>query len=136
MDYITEDILAGELVPVLLGLSIETVETARRMYHTHNVVSHVFCEHVPLATRISLCMKFHTVTHTSGDRLMVMALEDFASKYQNTDVLLYLIPCTEAYANLIWRNRTELESHFVIASRVEMERVWFGSNTIKKEERV
>ncbi len=136
MDYITEDILAGELVPVLLGFSGETVETARRMYHTHNVVSHVFCEHVPLTMRISLCMKFHTVVHTSGDRLMVTALEDFASRYQNTDILLYLIPCTEAYANLLWRNRAELESRFVIADRMEMERVWFGTSTVGKEKKI
>jgi hypothetical protein len=78
-------------------------------------------------------MKFHTLTHTTGDRLMVEALEDFASRFQNTDVLLYLIPCTEAYANLVWRNRTELESRYVIADLLEMQRVWFG-NPVKKEE--
>ena len=135
MDYITEDILSGDLIPVLLGFSQETVETARRMYRKHNVVSHVFCDRIPLPLRISLCMKFHTVTHTTGDRLMVEALSDFAKRFQHTDALLYLIPCTETYANLIWRNRTELESRFVIANLGEMRRVWFGTK-IKKEERI
>jgi predicted ATP-grasp superfamily ATP-dependent carboligase len=133
MDHITEDLLSGDLIPVLLGFSQETVETARRMYQTHRVLSHVFCDRIPLPMRLSLCMKFHTLTHTTGDRLMVEALEDFASRFQNTDVLLYLIPCTEAYANLVWRNRTELESRYVIADLLEMQRVWFG-NPVKKEE--
>ena len=133
MDFITEDILAGDLVPVLLGYSQEAVETARRMYRTHNVLSHVFCEPLPLPLRISLCMKFHTVTHTSGDRLMVEALEDFARHLKKTDVLLYLIPCTEAYANLVWRNRAELESYFMIADKPEMDRVWFGKSQRQEE---
>ena len=128
MDIITEDILAGDLVPVLLGYSQETVETARRIYHTHNVRCHVFCEPIPLPLRISLCMKFHLLSHTSGDRLMVEALEDFAKKLEKTDVLLYLIPCTEPYANLVWRNRAELEPYFMIADKSEMYRVWFGGN--------
>lgn len=126
MDYITEDLLAGELVPVLLGFSQETVETARRMYKEHNVVSHVFCEYVPLPLRISLCMKFHLLSHASGDRLMLTALEDFVSRLDNTDALPYLIPCTETYANLVWRNRATLERRFVLADKPEMYRVWFG----------
>ena len=134
MDFITEDILSGDLIPVLLGYSQETVETARRMFRSHNVVSHVFCESVPLPLRISLCMKFHLVTHTSGDRLMLEALADFAAPYEKTDALLYLIPCTEAYANLVWRNRAQLESLFMIADRPEMYRVWFG-DVKRKEDR-
>ena len=133
MDYIREDILSGDLIPVLLGFSMETAETAKRIYRTHNVVSHVFCGHVPLPMRLSLCMKFHTVTHTTGDRLMVEALSDFAERFQHTDALLYLIPCTESYANLLWRNRTELENRYVIANLGEMQRVWFGA-PLKKEE--
>lgn len=135
MDFITEDLLSGDLIPVLLGYSPEAVETARRMYHSHNVISHVFCENVPLPLRISLCMKFHLVTHTSGDRLMLEALSDFVALYEKTDALLYLIPCTEAYANLVWRNRTQLESQFMIADKPEMYRVWFGEAD-RKEDRI
>lgn len=133
MNFIKDDILSGELLPVLLGYSAETVETARRIYKQYNVISHVFCERIPLPLRISLCMKFHMVSHSSGERLMVEALRDFSRQFAHADIICYLIPCTEAYANLIWNHRATLESRFVIADKPEMYRIWFGE-IIQKEE--
>ena len=128
MDYIVKDTLSGELIPVLLGVSTEVSETAHRMYREYGVVSHVFCEKIPLSMRLSLCMKFHNIKHTAGERLMIDALTDFASQLGNADVILYLIPCTEEYANLVWEKHEELEGRYVIASRDEMYRVWFGED--------
>ena len=126
MDCIVEEMLSGELVPVLLGVSHEAVETARRMFRQYHVVSHVFSDRIPFSLRLSVCMKFHSVRHGIGERLMVTALQDFAEQLDHADLIFYLIPCTEAYANLVWRNRSELESRYVIASPREMRRVWFG----------
>lgn len=126
MDYIVKDALQGELIPVLLGVSAEVSDTAHRMYREYGVVSHVFCERIPLAMRLSLCMKFHVVNHTPEERLMIDALTDFANQLGNADVILYLIPCTEQYANVVWDRCAELEGKYVIASREEMYRVWFG----------
>ncbi len=131
MDYIVEEILAGELVPVLLGVSRESIETARRMFRQHRVISHVFCDKIPPFLRLSVCMKFHTVRHSANGRLMVTALQDFAEELNHADLIFYLIPCTERYANLIWRNRAELESRYVIANPAEMRRVWFGKTEEK-----
>lgn len=128
MEYIINDILSGEIVPILLGISPEANETAHRMYRKHGVISHVFCDRVPFAMRLSLCMKYHTVPHTSDERLMLHALLDFADQLGNADLILYLIPCTESYANMIWHNRDLLERRFVIADKQEMQRVWFGEN--------
>ena len=128
MDFIMQDALSGELVPVLLGLSQEVNETARRMYRRFGVVSHVFCERIPLAMRLSLCMKFHIIRHTSDERLMLQALHDFAASLGRAEVILYLIPCTEGYANFVWTHCEELEGKFVIASKEEMERVWLGED--------
>lgn len=128
MDYIKPDELSGELIPVLLGLSQEVNETARRMYRRYGVVSHVFCEKIPIAMRLSLCMKFHVIKHTSDERLMTQALHDFADQLGNAEVILYLIPCTEEYANFVWAHCENLEGKFVIASKEEMERVWFGED--------
>ena len=98
MEYIGKEILSGELIPVLLGISREADETAKRMFRQYNVISHVFCERASFPRRIfSLCMKYHPVRHTAGDRLMVTALEDFAVQHATADVILYLIPCTEEY---------------------------------------
>ncbi|MBE6589376.1 MAG: hypothetical protein E7643_04285 [Ruminococcaceae bacterium] len=126
MDYIVKDALTGELIPVLLGVSAEVNETAHRMYREYGVVSHVFCERIPLSMRLSLCMKFHLIKHTRGERLMIDALTDFANQLGNADVILYLIPCTEEYANLVWEKQEALEGRYVIASRNEFYRVWFG----------
>ena len=126
MDYIHPDVLAGEIVPVLLGISLEVSETAHRMYRQYGVVSHVFCDKVPFAMRLSLCMKFHVIQRTSNDRLLIQALNDFADQLGNRDVILYLSPCTEEYAGLIWNRHEELEGRFVIADKAEMYRVWFG----------
>ena len=43
MDFIVKDILSGELVPVLLGVSPEAMQTARRLFRKYGVVSHLFC---------------------------------------------------------------------------------------------
>ena len=130
MDYIMTDILSGELVPILLGLSSEAIETARRMYRKYGVISHVFCDKPPFSMRLSLCTKLHIIRHSAlNDRLMVQALTDYAEQLGNAEVILYLIPCTEHYASLIWQNREELERLFVIADKQEIERVWFGEAT-------
>lgn len=127
MDYIMNDVLSGAIVPVLLGLTTEASETAHRMYRRHGVISHVFCDRIPLSSRLSLCMKFHRIPETAGDRLLLQALEDFADQLGNADLILYLIPCDEHYTKLVWDRSDELERRFVIADRDEMERVWFGA---------
>ena len=66
---------------------------------------------------------------------MIDALSDFSDHLSHADVICYLIPCTEAYANLLWNNRVDLERRFVIADKPEMYRVWFGES-MSKEERI
>ena len=81
-------------------------------------------------------MKFHVIRHSAAnERLMLRALIDYAEQLGNAEVILYLIPCTERYANMIWQNRDRLERSFVIADKPEMERVWFGEDPdpIKEE---
>ncbi len=126
MDFIKEDILSDELVPVLLGLSPEAIETAHRIYRQYGVLSHVFCNRVPLANRLTLCMKYHVIPESTNERLMMEALFDFSNQLSNQDVILYLIPCTETYVTLVWNEREALERKFVIAEKAEMHRVWFG----------
>ena len=90
------------------------------------MISHVFCNKIPLPMRLTLCMKYHVIHHTRNEALMLQALKDFSGQLGNRDVILYLIPCTEQYAKLAWEHHDELEAHFVMADRPEMHRVWFG----------
>jgi hypothetical protein len=47
---------------------------------------------------------------------------------------LYLIPCTEEYARMVWEHRDSLERRFVLADKQEMERVWFGEDASPEKE--
>ena len=46
---------------------------------------------------------------------MLQALLDFSNQLGNADTILYLIPCTREYTEMIKQNRELLESRFVIA---------------------
>lgn len=129
MHFIEKEILAGELVPVLLGQAVETNETAKRIFRQYRLVSHVFCERKPRVFGLTFCTKYHTVRHGAGERLLLTALLDFAAQLGNADVILYLIPCTVDYANFVWRYREDLEPHYVIADWGEMQKVWYGEDT-------
>ena len=126
MDFIDEEILSGELVPILLGLSPEAWQVAHRLYHHYNVLSHVFCNSLPFPLRLSLCMKYHVIRHTSDEQLMLLALLDFATQMKNADVIPCLIPCSRRFENFIWQYRDQLERRFVIVDRKHAKRAWFG----------
>ncbi len=134
MDFLSCEVLAGGLVPVLFGWSEEGFRTAKRMFRDYRVASHIFCRRIPLPRRLSLCMKFHPISPTADRRLMLEALLDFAKQLDQADVILYLIPCTEEYAGLVWDRQEELEPYYVIADRREMERVWFGASESEEGE--
>lgn len=133
MDFITEEILSGELVPVLLGLSAQTWQVAHRLYRKYNVISHVFCNNLPLPLRLSLCMKYHVIHHTQNQQLMIHALLDFSSQIEKADVIPYLIPCSEHYNNLVWEHHNVLERHFVIADRRLLQNLWLDDNRTRVE---
>ena len=126
MEEITKNTSRGDLIPVLLGLSTRTLEHAKSLYQRCDAVSHVFCGLVPLPFRFSIYMKFHRVGHTHREELMLQALLDFSNQIGNQDTILYLIPCTREYAEMIKQNRELLESRFVIAApkQEEMEEPW------------
>ena len=115
MEEITKNAERGDLIPVLLGLSSKTLETAKDLYKKHHSISHVFCNRLPLPLHFSIYMKFHRVGHTFKERLMLQALLDFSDQIGNRDTILYLIPCSQEYSELIRKNQTLLESRFVIA---------------------
>ena len=131
MQFIESEILAGELVPVLLGLSTEANETAKRIFRKYRLISHIFCEKKPRIFSSSFCIKHHAVRHTAGDRLLLIALLDFAKRLTNADVIYYLIPCTVDYANFVWKYHSELEPYYVIADWQEMQRVWYGDQSVE-----
>ena len=115
MDLLHQELLTGDLVPVLLGTSIETIETAKRLHRKYGVVSHVFCERTPLLLRLSVAMRLHPVSPSRTDRLLLEALQDFAAPLAGSDAILYLIPCTAHHASFLKRHRDLLERQFILS---------------------
>lgn len=115
MEELTKNASRGDVIPVLLGISSKTLETAKMLHQRCDAVSHVFCSLVPFPLRLCLCMRFHRVGHTRGEKLMLRALLDFSEQIGNQDTILYLIPCTREYAEMIRKNHKILESRFVIS---------------------
>lgn len=130
MQFIEDEILAGELVPVLLGQATETNETARRIFRQYRLVSHVFCEKKPRVRGLTVYTKYHTVRHSCGEELLLGALLDFTKQKLGADVIYYLIPCTVDHASFVWRHRELLEAYYVVADWDEMQRVWYGEEGI------
>ena len=121
MDFIEDELLSGELVPVLLGTSAEAMQTARRFFKKYGTVSHVFCHRLPLTSRLSFSVKYHPIQHSAGDLLMLTALKDFAKQLGNADLILYLIPCTEDYRVFCAAHAQALEPYYVIVQPEQLE---------------
>lgn len=121
MDLLNQDSIAKNLRPVLVGLSAESAETARRLYRKHGVISHVFCGRVSLAMRLSICMRFHKIPSACSERLLLEALQDFADAAEGSDALLCLIPATPKHASLLQRHRDLLERRFLLADPAPVE---------------
>ncbi|MBQ1963662.1 MAG: hypothetical protein II369_06045 [Clostridia bacterium] len=115
MDLLKAESLAGTLQPVFVGISAESVETARKLHRSHGVISHVFCRRVSLPLRLSVCMRFHVIPEVAKGRLLLQSLQDFAERTENADTLLCLIPASAQYAAFLRRHRDALERHFVLA---------------------
>ncbi len=116
MDANEGNLFWKEAAPILLGYSQRTREIAKRFFGSNRVISHVFCERIPLLHRFSLIMKFHTIHGFSRDELLLIALEDFADSVRNTETVLYLIPTTQKTARFVRRHRDRLETRYMIAS--------------------
>lgn len=123
MDFLANDVLSGELSPILLGYSAIAGNLSRRLFHRHRLISHVFCERISFLRRLSLTMKFHFVCSFSHDELLLTALEDFADANRASEVILYLIPTTTATSAFVARHRERLETRFVIASADDIRRL-------------
>lgn len=115
MDFLTAELRAGELAPVLLGNSNYTKTVSKHFFERHGIISHIFCARMPFWGRFSLTAKHHTVAGFENDELLLIALLDFAAGAQNKDVILFLIPGTDSAGQFIRRNRERLEPHFVLA---------------------
>ena len=115
MQSLREEALSGSLVPVLLGASKKALQSANRFHEQYGVLSHLFGSRIPFYYYLLPIFKFHRVRPTREETLLLQALLDFAKQLGNADLVLYLIPCTEAYTGFVSAHKAELEGAFVLA---------------------
>ena len=106
--------LSGGLIPVILGDGTEARDVARDLHGRYGVLSHVFCRKPSLALRLSIYVKLHIVRKTPEEQLLLHALLDFARQLDHADRILCLIPTSSEYADLLLKNREELEAYYVL----------------------
>ena len=128
MDFLENELYAGEFAPILLGDSRFARSVSRRFFSRHHIISHIFCNRVPFLRRFCLTAKYHTVNGFEKDELLLLALHDFAAGVQNRDLILYLVPGNEHARQFIEQNREQLEPDFVIADTQSLEKL-IGAKT-------
>ena len=102
------------LEPVLIGADLNSYNLARAFHEAYGVVSHVFGRYETSATLGSRIVKFHKVPSLNLDEEFVREMTRFAEEESGEGRILILLGCTDDYANLIARNRSELEGLFLI----------------------
>ena len=120
MDFLQKELRAGELAPVLLGDSGYARSVSRAFFARQGILSHIFCNRVPFLRRFCLTAKYHAVAGFENEELLLIALRDFAAGVQNRDVVLYLIPGTDAARQFMEQNRAQLEPNFVLANQASL----------------
>lgn len=114
MQFLTNDALSESLVPVLIGCSGKSLQSASSFHRQYGVLSHLFSDHIPFFYYLFPLFKFHRVRATRDEALLLQALLDFAKQLENADRLLYLVPCTAFYHDFVAAHKTELEGAFVL----------------------
>lgn len=114
MQFLTKDALSESLVPVLIGCSGKSLQSAISFHRQYGVLSHLFSHRIPFFYHLVPLFRFHRVRATRDETLLLGALLDFAKQLENADRLLFLVPCTAFYRKFVFAHKTELEGTFVL----------------------
>lgn len=103
--------MGTQIVPVLLGADLNCYSMARAFHEAYGVPSFVFGKACLGAIRYSRLIRFHKIDEDIGDTNLVSTLLSFASEQNGNR--LFLIGCTDEYAELIIRNRDLLSTAYL-----------------------
>ena len=100
------------LTPVLLGADLGCYSLARSFYEAYGVTSYAFGREALGAVRHSKFLRFETVEGMDDPDILRMLLRDLAAR--GGEATRLLLPCTDAYAAALMRERESLESDYVL----------------------
>lgn len=103
-----------QIVPVIIGADLNCYNAARAFHEAFGVISEAFGRYEISATMGSRIIHFHCVPQLDRDDVFLYEMNAFAEQHRNGNEKLILIGCTDDYANLIARHKTELSDRFII----------------------
>ena len=113
-----DELLHECLQPVMLGSNTLCHACVRQMQKQYRVNSTVLTGKLALTLRFLPCVKLVSASHALGDEILLAILHNVEEECGARIPLLIL--CDEAYAPFWERNRTRLESHFILRKAQEL----------------
>lgn len=98
-----------KITPVLLGADLNCYNLARAFHEAYGVSSYAFGRYEMSATKGSKIINFTTIPDIDNEDTMLKTLNAFAEKHKGEK--LYLFGCTDDYAAMIIRRRSELPQY-------------------------
>lgn len=102
----TEEIIT----PVLLGADLNCYSIARAFHEAFGVRSYAFGRYPLGTTKYSKIVRFTAITDLDTPEVLLPTLLDFAKKHKGER--LFLLGCTDAYADLIIENCNKLSPYY------------------------
>lgn len=103
----------NKIVPVLLGADLNCYSVARAFHEAFGVCSFAFGRYSLGTVAHSSIVRLTVVPDLTEDDVLLRTLSDFADAHPDDD--LYLVGCTDAYAELIIRHRGVLSARYFCA---------------------
>ncbi len=95
-----------DIVPVLLGADLNCYSVARAFFEAYGVRSHAMGKYAVGETQHSKIVKFTAVANLEQSGVLCQTLTRFAAEHAGAE--LYLIACTDEYAEAVIKNRAVL----------------------------
>ena len=102
-----------KIIPVLLGADLNCYSVARAFHEAFGVRSYAFGRYELGPTKYSKLVKFTGMEDADKPEVVLPVLEAFAKEHADSN--LFLVGCTDAYADLIIENKEFLSRYYFCA---------------------
>ena len=99
-----------KIIPVLLGADLNCYSVARAFHEAFGVKSYAFGRYEIGPTKYSKIVTFNSMENADDPAVLLPVLEAFAKEHENAN--LFLVGCTDAYADLIIENKEFLSRYY------------------------
>ncbi len=100
-----------KITPVLLGADLNCYNVARAFHQQYGVKSYAFGRYAVSATKYSKIVIFTAVKDIDSEPVMIKTLKEFAKSHEGETLVLF--GCTDDYATLAARCRSELPEYII-----------------------